>query len=84
MLKSSNRTVNIYGTQDSTSTRCALGTSSRELRMPTASGDVIRYVSLLLAGFEPCILDVRGGDRPDFSSGQFVGFEVDRAVMSVY
>ena len=39
------------GAQDSTSTRCALGTSSRVLKMLTESGDVIRYVFLLSAGW---------------------------------
>ena len=56
------------GAQDSTSTRCALGTSSRVLRMLTESGDVIRYVFLLSAGVRPFILDIGGGGRPVFSS----------------
>ena len=62
------------GAQDSTSTRCALGTSSRVLRMLTESGDVIRYVFLLSAGFRQDILDVGGGSRPVFSSWEFVRF----------
>ena len=56
------------GAQDSTSTRCALGTSSRVLRMLTESWDVIRYVFLLSAGLWTFILDVRGGGKPVFSS----------------
>ena len=70
------------GAQDSTSTRCALGTSSRVLRMLTESGDVIRYVFLLSAGLRPFILDVGGGGEPVVSSWYFVGFEVSRAAMS--
>ena len=38
------------GARNSTFMRCALGTSSRVLRMLTESGDVIRYVFLLSAG----------------------------------
>ena len=45
------------GAQDSTSTRCTLGTSSRVLRMPTESGDVIRYVFLPAVGLRPFMLD---------------------------
>ena len=56
------------GAQDSTSTRCALGTSSRVLRMLTESGEVIRYVFLLSAGLRQDILHVGGGGRPVFSS----------------
>ena len=43
--------------------------------MPTESGDVIRYVLLLSAGFRQDILDVGGGGRPVFSSWEFVRFE---------
>ena len=44
------------GAQDSTSTRCALGTSSRMLRILRESVDVIRYVFLLSAGLRPSYL----------------------------
>ena len=62
------------GARDSTSTRCALGTSSRVLRMLTESGGVFRYVFLLSAGLRQDLLDVGGGGRPVFSSWEFVGF----------
>ena len=62
------------GAQDSTSTRCALGTSSRVLRMPTESGDVIRYVFLQSAGLRQDMLDVGGGGRPVVSSWDFVRY----------
>ena len=52
------------GARDSTSTRCALGTSSRLLRMPTESGDVIRYVFLWSAGLGQDMLDVGGVANP--------------------
>ena len=71
------------GARDSTSTRCALGTSSRVLRILTESGDVIRYVFLLAADLRQDILDVGGGGRPVFSSWDFVRFEVSRAAMSL-
>ena len=64
----------VPGAQDSTSTRCALGTSSRVLRMLTESGDVIRYVFLLSAGLRPFILDVGGSGEPVVSSWDFMGF----------
>ena len=60
------------GAQDSTSTRCALGTSSRVLKMLTESEDIIRYVFLLSADLRPFLLDVRGGGEPVFSLWGFV------------
>ena len=71
------------GARDSTSTRCALGTSSRVLRILTESGDVIRYVFLLSAGLRLFILDVGGGGEPFISSWNFVRFGVGRAAMSL-
>ena len=62
------------GAQDSTSARCALGTSTRVLRLLTESGDVIRYVFLLSAGVRQDKLDVGGGGRPVCSSWGFVRF----------
>ena len=62
------------GAQDSTSTRCALGTSSRVLRMLTESGGVIRYVFLLSADWRLDKLDVGGGGRLVFSLWEFVRF----------
>ena len=46
--------------RDSTSTRCALGTSSR-VRMLTESGEFIRYVSLQSAGLSTFVLVDVGG-----------------------
>ena len=57
------------GAQDSTSTRCVLGTSSRALRMLTESGDIIRYVFLRSVGLSDSML-VDGGGCDLFS---FVG-----------
>ena len=54
------------GARDSTSTRCALGTSSRALRMLTESGDVIRYVFLRSAGLCDSVLVDGGGCGPVF------------------
>ena len=66
--------ITAIGAQDSTSTRCAPGTSSRVLRMLTESGGVIRYVFLQSADSRQDILDVGGGGRPVFSSWEFVRF----------
>ena len=55
-----------FGARDSTSTRFALGTSSRALRMLTESGDVIRYVFLWSAGLSDSVLVDGGGCRPVF------------------
>ena len=74
----------IIEAQDSTSTRCVVGTSSLLLRMLTESGDVVIYVFSLSAGLRPFILDVQGGVEPIFSSWEFVGFGVGRAAMSLY
>ena len=56
----------LSGARDSTSTRCALGTSSRALRMLTESGDVIRYVFLQSAGLSAFVLVDGGSCGPVF------------------
>ena len=52
------------GAREFTSTQCILGTSSRELRTLTESGDVIRYVFLRSAGLSDSLLVGGGGCGP--------------------
>ena len=49
------------------------------LRILIESGDVIKYVFPLMAGFESFIRDVRGGGRSIVSLWEFIGFGISRA-----
>ena len=77
------RTEVYIGARDSTSTRCALGTSSRVLRMLTESGDVIRYVLLRSAGLGDSVLVDGGGCGPVFLCRGFWDLGFAKAAMSL-
>ena len=75
--------MNLTGTRDSTSTQCALETSSRALRMLTESGDSVRYVSFRSAGLSGFILVDGGGCGPVFLCRGFWDWGFAKAAMSL-
>lgn len=68
---------------DSTYMECTFRTSSRVLRILTESEDNIRDVFFPLAGLRPVILDIEASGGLDFSSLDFVRFQVSKLDMSL-
>lgn len=52
------------------------------LRMRTKSGDSSRYVFLLSVSFEPVIVDIEDGEKPDCASWNSWNLKVGSAAMS--
>lgn len=60
----------------------ALGISFQVLRMQTKLGDSIRYVFLLLVSFEPVLVDIEDGEKPDYTSLNSLNLQVGSTAIS--